>query len=60
MLRYFVEETSLEPERFSAMGYGEYRPKMANVNEVSRSLNRRVDVVILRDREKLVIPESVD
>ncbi|NLJ61296.1 MAG: OmpA family protein [Firmicutes bacterium] len=60
VLRYFVEETSLEPERFSAMGYGEYRPKMANVNEVSRSLNRRVDVVILRDREKLVIPESVD
>lgn len=57
VLRYFIQETHLEPERFSAMGYGEYKPKTLNTDETSRSLNRRVDVVILKDREKLVAPE---
>lgn len=60
VLRYFIEETHLEAERFSAMGYGEYRPKAPNMNEASRRLNRRVDVVILKDKEKLLSPESVD
>ena len=60
VLRYFIEETRLEAERFSAMGYGEHKPKAPNIDEASRRLNRRVDVVILRDKEKLVLPESVD
>jgi chemotaxis protein MotB len=60
VLRCFIEETRLQPERFSAMGYGEYRPKVPNTDETSRSLNRRVDVVILKDREKLVAPGSAD
>ncbi|NLS45391.1 MAG: OmpA family protein [Firmicutes bacterium] len=58
VLRYFIEEAFLEPERFSAMGYGEYRPKVQNIDEASRSLNRRVDVVILKDIEKLVVPDD--
>lgn len=60
VLRYFIEETRLAPERFSAMGYGEYRPKVPNIDEPSRSLNRRVDVVILKDKETLVLPEGAD
>ena len=60
VLRYFIEETRLAPERFSAMGYGEYRPKVPNTDEFSRSLNRRVDVVILKDIEKLIVQENTD
>ena len=58
VLRYFIEETHLASERFSAMGYGEYKPKAPNTNESSRSLNRRVDVVILKDIEKLILQEN--
>ena len=59
VLRYFVEESNLEPERFSAMGYGEYRPKIPNTDESARTFNRRVDVVILKDRERLIIQEDI-
>lgn len=54
VLRYFIETAGLAPDRFSAMGYGEYRPKVPNTSEANRALNRRVDVVILKDKEKLV------
>ncbi|NLG79660.1 MAG: OmpA family protein [Firmicutes bacterium] len=56
VLRYFIETAGLAPERFSAMGYGEYRPKVPNTSEANRALNRRVDVVILKEREKIVLP----
>jgi chemotaxis protein MotB len=45
--RYFVEDDGLSPRRISALGYGEYRPRVANDTDAHRSQNRRVDVVIL-------------
>ncbi len=38
----------LNPERFSAVGYGEYRPLVSNGTEEGRVKNRRVEVLILR------------
>ncbi len=35
-------------KRFSAVGYGEYRPVETNDNEAGRSKNRRVEVSIIR------------
>jgi len=45
--RYFVEDDGLAPRRISALGYGEYRPRVANDTDQHRAQNRRVDVVIL-------------
>ena len=45
--RYFVEEDGLSPRRISALGYGEYRPRVVNDTDAHRAQNRRVDVVIL-------------
>lgn len=45
--RYFVEDDGLSPRRISALGYGEYRPRVANDTDAHRAQNRRVDVVIL-------------
>ena len=45
--RYFVEDDGLAPHRISALGYGEYRPRVANDTDAHRAQNRRVDVVIL-------------
>lgn len=47
VLRYFIERHGIPPHRFSASGYGEYKPLYENINDVNRSLNRRVDVVLL-------------
>lgn len=48
VVRYFQDGELLEPERLSAVGYGEFRPLMPNDTEHNRALNRRVDMVILR------------
>ncbi|MGE5588732.1 MAG: flagellar motor protein MotB [Clostridia bacterium] len=58
VLRYFIEAAALAPDRFTAMGYGQYRPKVPNTSEANRALNRRVDIVILKEKEKIVLPEE--
>jgi len=46
LVRYLVEKHHLDPARFAAAGYGEYRPLASNADEAGRRLNRRVDLVI--------------
>ncbi|HSV32222.1 MAG TPA: OmpA family protein [Atribacteraceae bacterium] len=48
VLRYFVEQKGVSPEKMIAVGYGEQRPLVPNDNETSRQRNRRVEIVILR------------
>lgn len=45
----FLQEQDLEGSRLSAVGYGEYKPLVANTSEENRRQNRRVDIVIVRD-----------
>lgn len=44
---YLIEEGKLSPDRLSAAGYGEYRPRVPNQTWQSRARNRRVDIVVL-------------
>lgn len=48
VLRYLLEH-GLDPQKLSAVGYGEYHPLVENINEENRQKNRRVDIVILRE-----------
>ncbi|MGE5623485.1 MAG: OmpA family protein [Methanocella sp.] len=48
VIQYWVEKGQLPPERLSAAGYGQYRPVVPNDGPAHRSLNRRVEIVILR------------
>lgn len=48
VLRFLLEH-GLNPQKLSAVGYGEYHPLVPNLDEASRQKNRRVDIVILRD-----------
>lgn len=46
------------PSRLSATGYGEYRPRAANDSEEQRQRNRRVDIVVLRNKYETAEPVS--
>lgn len=54
VVRYFVEQGSLSPERAVAIGYGSARPITARTDEEGMALNRRVDLVVVSDQ-----PEDV-
>jgi chemotaxis protein MotB len=46
-IRLLLTEFQLDPARVSAAGYAEYHPAVSNRNAQGRSLNRRVDIVVL-------------
>ncbi|GMA50272.1 hypothetical protein GCM10025857_16290 [Alicyclobacillus contaminans] len=48
VVRFFVTQ-HIDPSRLTASGYGEYHPVAPNDTEAHRQLNRRVNIVILRD-----------
>ncbi len=50
VLRYLTEEENVEPKKLSAVAFGEYRPIDDNNTPEGRAYNRRVDIVILRDK----------
>jgi len=47
VVRYLVEQDHLAPDRISAAGYGQYRPRTDNGTANARQANRRVDIVLL-------------
>lgn len=46
VLKYFTEKKGLDPLKFSASGFGQYRPRSTNDTKEGRRLNRRVVIVI--------------
>jgi chemotaxis protein MotB len=48
-MKILLEEEGTSPERFSTIGYGEYRPIATNETVEGRSKNRRVEVSVLRN-----------
>lgn len=49
VVKYLIEDEGIDSARLSAAGYGEFRPLWPNNDETNRRLNRRVDIVILRE-----------
>jgi len=48
VMRYFVEEHGASPSRFSAVGYGPYRPVADNSTPADRARNRRVEIEFIQ------------
>lgn len=53
VVRFFIEVGKMQPSRFSASGYSEYYPIASNDLPEGRAMNRRVDIVVLRDVDKI-------
>ncbi|AYE33421.1 flagellar motor protein MotB [Clostridium septicum] len=52
VVRYFVEAKGENPKRFTAAGYGEYRPVAPNDSYDNLAKNRRVNILIMsKDKE---------
>lgn len=47
VLAYLLKNKNLNRSRFGAAGYGEYNPIVSNDTPANRSLNRRVDIVVV-------------
>jgi chemotaxis protein MotB len=52
VVRYFVEKRGLPPDRISATGYAEYRPIVQNNSPKNKSLNRRIEIIVVKSNEK--------
>ncbi|KXS40607.1 MAG: chemotaxis protein MotB, partial [Candidatus Frackibacter sp. T328-2] len=48
VVRHFIENNGIDPAKLSAAGYAKYKPIKPNTNAKNRSLNRRVDVIVLK------------
>ena len=46
VLRYLIEQTGMNPQDFSATGYADTRPAVANDSEEGQAQNRRVEIVL--------------
>jgi len=60
VVRFFVDEMNLDPERFSAQGYADNRPKDASDTPEAREANRRVEIIILGNKKKAIKDFSWD
>lgn len=49
VLRTLVRECALTPKYLSSTSYGEYRPIATNDTDVGKSINRRVEITVLRN-----------
>jgi chemotaxis protein MotB len=44
----YLQQHNIAPERLSAVGWGEYAPLVPNSDPVRRSMNRRIDIQVLK------------
>lgn len=52
IVRYFIQRFKFMPELFTPVGFADTKPYMQNDTLGNRSMNRRVDIVILRNTYK--------
>jgi len=59
VVRFFVENMGLNPEKFIACGRGEYFPVAPNDNARGKALNRRIEILISLERKIVQYPEGI-
>lgn len=59
VINYMLGLDACDPEKFSAAGYGKYRPVDTNETEEGRRQNRRVEIVFIRNDVDFSDPEVI-
>ncbi len=59
VLQAMINDFGFAPWKMSATAYGQYRPRVTNSSSENRQLNRRVDLVILRNKFAEVEPNNI-
>ena len=49
VVKYFAQVSNIDPQRLSAVGYGESRPVVQNDTPSNRAKNRRVEILLLTE-----------
>jgi chemotaxis protein MotB len=52
VVKYFADAGNINPQRLSAVGYGETRPLVPNNSPANRTKNRRVEIVLATEGER--------
>jgi len=47
VVKFFTETVSVKPDKFSAVGYGDTKPKVSNDTLINRKKNRRVEIILV-------------
>ncbi|GGL65679.1 flagellar motor protein MotB [Sporolactobacillus putidus] len=50
VMNYLIQEDKLPPNRFHFVGYGEYKPVVKNDTPEHKAMNRRVNIVVIREQ----------
>lgn len=56
-VRDFLVANGIDPERIKAQGYGEAKPVASNADAAGRRENRRVEVIVMREGERVASTE---
>ncbi len=48
VMNYLVNEEGIIPERLGVAAFGEYQPRVPNISPENRTINRRIEIGILR------------
>lgn len=60
VVRYFIDNEGISPMRFAVKGYGEFKPLVDNSTPENRAINRRVDILVVEQRQKAPKKESIE
>ncbi|RYM05887.1 flagellar motor protein MotB [Sporolactobacillus sp. THM7-7] len=52
VMNYLIKEDRLPPNRFHFVGYGEYKPIVKNDTSAHKAINRRVNIVVIREENQ--------
>ena len=55
--RYLINAGEIDPTRFTVMGRGQYEPVASNSDADARALNRRVEIIITREKNAALLEQ---
>lgn len=54
VVKSLINNSGLHPAKLSAVGYGEYKPVADNSTDLGRAKNRRVNIVVIRNKYNMI------